>query len=489
MPRPRLIVSFIGGTDLNCAGLVHSRKPPQESTDPGPILRSLEYFLDKEGFGGVPGDRILLLDDRPADPVRIQYCQWLQGQVARRGPALEVEHAPLALAGPTNLDTLFAETRRVIPEGPTYETIFLASPGTPAMYATLVLAAEYLKLRRPRLIESSREQGVQDMKLPYELGLRPRQRSWRAPNRQGLPAAPDGLIEGTVCSDPAVLALYAALRRVSRYQQSPAIVICGPHGSGKHHAARQMAHWRDHEPLLLSARSTPADVPSTGTVIVTDLQAADDFPAWLALRRRHPETQFVFLWNESTTDLDVEETVKAHFLAPEGIFRLPALAEREDQIALAESFARAVGKLDTKVRQRLQYPLMRHAPVSNLHELKSWISTAAAYSETPNLDSAGVERSLRTIKADAARTWLKEMSRILSQQQYVGRVPLDTLLDAIQMTCWIIHRDGGNSDETIADRLGVPRGTLGGRLPRLEEALRAVLAAIPEIRCERRLAP
>lgn len=144
-----ILLAWLGNSDLHAS----------ESSDPaarGPILSAIlvEQF-----------DAIHLFSDYSS--VRTSaYIQWLE---LRSG--LTVTHHPAKLTSPTSYEEIYHATIGVLKDlrsnQPASDWVFHLSPGTPAMASIWLLLA---KTRYPaRLIESSREQGVKEVNVPFEL--------------------------------------------------------------------------------------------------------------------------------------------------------------------------------------------------------------------------------------------------------------------------------------------------------------------------------
>ena len=491
MPRkPRRIVSFVGKADLEAAGVKPSRRP--ETVEIGPIWRFLQHQLENSEIGTYDGDCILLLDDRADTGERELYVRWLTIKLASLYTrwAIPVDRVVLQLDGkPTSLRLLDREVTRVIPRD-RHETRFMVSAGTGAMYATLVLAAQTLQLRRPRLFEASPDADVVELDVPWDIGLRRHQRSRRAPGARRQAARPGSLLPYTVIDDDAVCAVYAALRRLASrppavYGSSNVLLLHGPAGAGKRHAARQFAQWVNRGEHTVDATTGPdlAALRNHGTLIVPNLQdAVARWDAWRQAARDLPEHRFVFLWR-SDGMADIGPVQALHDgLAGAGCFRLPPLAERSDQIALVEAFAGRAGKLDGKVRQRFQYPLSSRELTSNLHELETLVNMAAAADDDPHISAIGVERAQLQLDAVRAQSLLPRLARVIAEQGYVGRVDLPSLFDAMEALAMDIQGGGGSTNNDIAKRIGIARTTLFNkdRMTDRREALRKVLEAWPE---------
>jgi hypothetical protein len=488
MPRkrkPLRVVTFVGESDLAAAGVIRPGRLRREN-DLGPIWRFVSNQIEKGEL--VEGDCILLLDDKPKNGERETFKLWLAGQIAGSGKNVAVFRKEMSLEGkPTNLTLLFENTRDHIPQNDGYDTWLLLSPGTPAMFATLVLAAEYLKLTNPRLFEVSVEKKVVEVVLPYEIGLRPRLSSRRAPaTRTGKNTRLPKLLPNTVIEDSAVQVTFTKLFKQSKLLPW-AVLLYGPFGSGKAHAARQLVHWRGcQDPLILDAAEPPTtpELDGEDAIIVCNLQAAQaHWKAWRGLMASSPDKQFVFLWQtDAESDVCVDQA-KNYGLAPGGTYAVPGLAVRTDRMALVACFARRAGKWDAKVKERFQFLLTKHDLPRNLHELETWVTQSATFSDGRHPTEIGVELATLQIQAEQARILLQQLAGAIADQSFVGRgVSLETMLKCAEALTVSIQKGKGDSQETIATRLGVSRGTLFAAKKKSDwaQALEDVSKAWPE---------
>ena len=282
-PKRRLIISFIGNADLGALGL--KRKPykvDHPGEDQSPIVRLLL---------GLPADcqdrRLILLDDDAPDddaPLRKEFCDKLCEKLPELGiDGIEVKRHPVSLPdGPTDLSALYEEVWKAIPtSGPDSadEVVFHLTSGTPAMQLTLMLASQSLRLHESRLFETSREQGVRELKPPYALALRRKRERERVAYRSPVSLSHEarkGLLKGTVVEDTLAESAYAALHKAARTRkQTPRVLISGPTGSGKWRACKQFARWRKcQNPVIWSDPAHCPELPEgAGTLLIRWLDA------------------------------------------------------------------------------------------------------------------------------------------------------------------------------------------------------------------------
>lgn len=144
-----ILLAWLGNADLRAA-------EAGGSDEQGPILGALKAF---------PFDALHLLSDHSIQKTRA-YAQW----VGRQSSVPVMSHQA-KLTSPTSFEEIFRAAVGVIEEvkraSPFGDLVFHLSPGTPAMAAIWLLLA---KTRYPaKLIESSREHGVKEVGIPFEL--------------------------------------------------------------------------------------------------------------------------------------------------------------------------------------------------------------------------------------------------------------------------------------------------------------------------------
>ena len=144
-----ILLAWLGNTDLRAS-------ESNDSDEQGPILGGMKAFAF---------DTVHLLSDHSLQKTRA-YVQWLGQQVS-----VPVTPHRTKLTSPTSFEEIFRAATGVIDEikraSPSAALTFHLSPGTPAMAAIWLLLA---KTRYPAtLIESSREQGVKEVNIPFEL--------------------------------------------------------------------------------------------------------------------------------------------------------------------------------------------------------------------------------------------------------------------------------------------------------------------------------
>ncbi|MFZ4858982.1 MAG: sigma-54 interaction domain-containing protein [Desulfuromonadaceae bacterium] len=145
-----ILISWIGRTDLRAVA-------EGDSVGLGPIAQAIR---------AVSFDQVLLLNNFPEAEVKPYLC-WLQGI-----KKLPVSYHQVALTSPTNFAEIYEAAEAAVQTcrdeyGSDIDLTFHLSPGTPAMAAVWILIAAG---RYPaQLIESSREQGIKTVTVPFEI--------------------------------------------------------------------------------------------------------------------------------------------------------------------------------------------------------------------------------------------------------------------------------------------------------------------------------
>ena len=144
-----ILLAWLGNTDIRSSESL-------DSAELGPLLNALQSLRF---------DAVHLLSDHPTARTK-SYGKWL---AARSKVSLQTHS--VKLTSPTDFTEIFRAVDSLIQgvrrESTTASLTFHLSPGTPAMAAIWILLA---KTRYPaRLIESSREHGVKEVSIPFDL--------------------------------------------------------------------------------------------------------------------------------------------------------------------------------------------------------------------------------------------------------------------------------------------------------------------------------
>ncbi len=217
-------MAWLGQTDLDAS-------VDEAKVGRGPIAGAVE----DRAF-----DRVLLLNTYPGEKAA-HYAAWL-GARTDAAPALEIR--PVKLPSPVDYAAIYKAAVDAVESvraehGTKVELTFHLSPGTPAMAAVWLLLA---KARYDaHLIDSSREHGLRDVDLPFEISmeyipeiLRPSDRRIAGLAASTPPDAPDEA--GIIGRSPAMQVLLERSRAVA--PRSVPVLIEGESGTGKELCAR-----------------------------------------------------------------------------------------------------------------------------------------------------------------------------------------------------------------------------------------------------------
>ena len=216
----KVLFAWIGMTDLKAAaGEVAS----------GPI----DQAAQKRGH-----DEVILLSDH-AKTENARYAAWLTERCG-----CEARVRPCKLASPTHFATIYESTHRVVREhldaNPGIAPEFHLSPGTPAMAAIWIILSK-TEFPSATLIESSKERGVSEVTLPFDLyalytpEALARQDTTLVEQAQAMP--PEAPAFADILHKSPVMKRLIARARLVAPRDIP-VLILGESGTGKEMLAR-----------------------------------------------------------------------------------------------------------------------------------------------------------------------------------------------------------------------------------------------------------
>ena len=221
----KILLAWIGNSDMRAV-------KPEKPGDKSPILEAMKVFTY---------DAVHLISTFPKSETD-NYVEW-----AKRSAEIDVYVHAALLASPTNHEEIYRAATQVIKdvqkESPEATLTFHLSPGTPAMASIWLLLA---KTHYPaKLIESSREQGVNEVNVPFELSAEFMPATSRSVSdslarlMQGLPpessAFSDIVYQCAAMKRTIAMAHRLALTNVS-------VLLQGESGTGKELFARAIHH-------------------------------------------------------------------------------------------------------------------------------------------------------------------------------------------------------------------------------------------------------
>lgn len=216
----KILIAWIGKTDL---------RAPTESAviGLGPIAQALLWQ---------PFDMLELLCDAQGEELNA-YLAWLQSLTPT-----PVSLRPVQIAGPTSYGDIYLAALQTVKniraEQPTAELTYHLSPGTPAMAAVWVLLAK--TFHPATLIQSSREHGVVNAEIPFDISAEYIPTLRHADNLRlemlaSLPPeAPE--FDDIIHRSPQMQRLIARARLAAQHEVS--VLIEGESGTGKELLAR-----------------------------------------------------------------------------------------------------------------------------------------------------------------------------------------------------------------------------------------------------------
>jgi hypothetical protein len=271
-----------------------------------------------------------------------------------------------------------------------------------------------------------------------------------------------------VIDDPLVEAAYAALYKALTLEQkkkTPArVLVRGPEGSGKWHAATQFARWRDAPVVHWLEASALADMPQGSTVLIRHLDSwrAGDLARLTLLAAERPDMAIVATLRTDHPQMAPLEVQSSDGLRGAAQVELPALGIRSDVVALGESLARQMGIPDGKLKERFQYEWYTDVFPRNLHDLKSLLATADLHGSSAHPDRPAY---LQARNRHAAEDLLADAWRTLAGMDFgPGRPTLDDLLGAVRAAVVLRVKCQGRTQQETADILGLSQSTVSAIL-------------------------
>ncbi|MEQ1632016.1 MAG: sigma 54-interacting transcriptional regulator [Planctomycetota bacterium] len=243
----KILIAWVGKADL---------RAPTEADVVG--LGPIAQALDTKKFA-----ELWLLADYPKDEVAA-FVKWLRARTSAR---IEVLHEKLS--GPTEFGEIYEAairgvTKAIGDRACDTKLTFHLSPGTPAMAAVWILLG---KTRFPAdLLESSRQQGVRVVSVPFDLSvdflpdlMRERDERLRNSSAAEPPTAPE--FKDIVHRSRPMERLIQRARRVALH--TVPVLIEGESGTGKEMLARaihQSSPRRERELIAVNCGAIPAEL-------------------------------------------------------------------------------------------------------------------------------------------------------------------------------------------------------------------------------------
>lgn len=486
----RLLFCWLGATDLRAAG-------GQEGIGLGPVAQAAKNYAYQE---------IVLLNNWEKENAK-SYVTWLSQQA---GSPVSLVH--VALSGPTNFGEIYQAASAAVSERirsakeEKVDLVFHLSPGTPAMAAVWILLA---KARFPaELIESSIEQGVQAVSVPFDIAADFLPDLFRAPDKHlerlaaGLPElAPefDDIIHRSEVMQRVIL----KARRIA--PRSIPVLIEGESGTGKELFARAIhdASPRKDKPFVaincgaipselveselfghekgaftgaIAARIGHFEAAHTGTIFLDELgELPKEMQVKLLRTLQEGEVKRIGATANRKVDVRIIAATNRNLIAEMAagnfredlfyrlavaILKLPPLRDREGDISLlVDAFLDRInqessdepGCEDKKISVSARNILVRHPWPGNVRELQNTLTRAAVWSLNEELGEKDIREALLPVPAPS-----KGNDSILNQPLNQG-IDLQEIMKTVAVHYLERALEKNNGNKTNASKtLGLP---------------------------------
>ena len=455
-----ILVAWLGNTDLRAAD-------SQDSGEQGPILGAIKAMAF---------DAVHLLSDHGTPKTRA-YTQWLGKQAG-----VPITPHQVKLTSPTSFEEIFRAANDVVTDirrdSPSASLTFHLSPGTPAMAAVWLLLA---KTRHPaQLIESSREQGVKEVAIPFDLAAEFIPAAGKQADEalmrlmQGVPPASPAF--STIIHRCATMKRTVAMAHKLALRDVP-VLIQGESGTGKELFARAIhqASSRNGKPFVAvncgaipqelvdaelfghekgaftgatAARAGYFEAADGGTLFLDEIGELP-LASQVRLLRVLQEREVTRIGATKPRAIDVRIIAATNRVLPEeirlgrfredlfhrlavGVLLLPPLREREGDITLLiDSMLAAINteaasqpgykhkKLDVAARNLL----LRHSWPGNVRELHNTLLRASIWAAGDKITAEDIAASLAVTMPPKAETVLgRPLDQSISLPEIIGGV-------------------------------------------------------------------
>lgn len=463
--KPQTLVSWIGGNDLKATG-----SPGTEEPGLGPIAATLKA----QAF-----DAVELLYNYPEDQVK-PYLAWLQEQVSTPISA----HA-ISLSSPVNFSEIYVQANqqlsRLSAEG--CELSILLSPGTPAMQAVWILLG---KTRYPcQFYQSSLEQGVQPVDIPFELSAEylPAAKNIGSAKISQLAEASapiNAAFENIVTRNPRMQSLKAQAQILA--EREVPVLIYGETGTGKELFARAIhnASQRASKPFVpVNCGAIPSELVDSllfghkkgaftgatsdkpgvfeqadgGTLFLDEFGELEP-SVQVRLLRVLQEGAFVPVGGTKEQKVDVRLITASHrnlmeavangsfredlfYRVAVGVLHLPPLREREGDLSLlTDTLIKAMSTHDPMLKHKKISPeakniILQHPWRGNVRELQSTLLRAALWCQGDAITAADFRQALFNMPEQESGLMNKNVSQDIDIQEIIGGVAANYIRKAL----------------------------------------------------------
>ena len=466
--RNRVLISWIGGNDLDAA---------IKDTDINNAVGPIASVLNEHAF-----DSIELLYNYPKERVD-PYIEWL-----RQLTNVNIQAHYVALSSPVNFGEIYVHANSHLEKFSTqqYQLSILLSPGTPAMQAVWILLG---KTRFPcTFLQSSLEQGVQEVDIPFELSAEylPAAKSINSKqfNQLTQSAAPvDAAFANIVTRSPRMLALKAQAQILA--EREVPVLITGETGTGKELFARAIhnASVRKEKPFVpvncgaiplelvdsvlfghkkgaftgaTSDKPGVFDQANGGTLFLDEFGELEP-SVQVRLLRVLQEGTFVPVGGTKEHYADVRIITATHrnlmesvanggfredlfYRIAVGVLHLPPLREREGDLSLLiDSLLGAMKKNDPLLGRKKISPdaknfMFQHPWRGNVRELQSTLLRAALWCQGDIINAGDIRQSLFSVPAKDNDILAKDISQGVDINEIIGLLVDEYIRKALAYT-------------------------------------------------------
>lgn len=454
--KPLVLVSWIGGNDLKATD---GNQPPGQPA--GPIANTLK----EQAF-----DAVELLYNYPEQQVQ-PYLAWLREQTQT-----PIHYHSVPLSSPVNFGEIYLQANqhleRVTSAG--NQLAILLSPGTPAMQAVWILLG---KTRYPcRFFQSSLEQGVQEIEIPFQLSAEyiPAARELNS-NRIAELAATEAPInaafDSIITRNPRMQTLKAQAQILA--EREVPVLLYGETGTGKELFARAIhnASCRSGSPFIaLNCGAIPPELVDSvlfGHKKGAFTGAQADKPG--VFQQAHGGTLFLDEFGELEPSVQVrllrvlqegvctpvgstkEEATDIRLITAThrnlmeavsngtfredlfyrvavGVLHLPPLREREGDLSLlADRLLSSLGKQDSELRHKKLSPdaknlILKQPWRGNVRELQSTLMRAALWCQGDEITAEEIRQAMFRMPEKEAGVMDQDVSQGVDIQEVIGEV-------------------------------------------------------------------
>lgn len=464
--KSQTLLSWIGGNDLKVTGSegdnVHAL---------GPILATLK----SQKF-----DVVELLYNYPEKEVE-PYLAWLREQTTTSINAYNI-----ALSSPVNFGEIYLHANmhlaRLVSDG--HQLSILLSPGTPAMQAVWILLG---KTRYPcRFYQSSLEEGVQQVEIPFELAVEyvPTAQSINSKKLSELSEArvPVNAAFDNILTRNARMQTLKAQAQILAEREVP-VLIYGETGTGKELFARAIhnASHRAHQPFVpVNCGAIPSELVDSvlfghkkgaftgaisdkpgvfeqangGTLFLDEFGELEP-SVQVRLLRVLQEGSFTPVGGMKEQTVDVRLITATHrnlmeavarggfredlfYRVAVGVLHLPPLREREGDLSLlADNLVSTMSDQDPLLKHKKISPeakniILQHPWRGNVRELQSTLLRAALWCQGDSILAQDMHQALFHMPEHNTDIMDRDISQGFDIQEIIGKVSASYIRRALE---------------------------------------------------------